>query len=62
MQLFAPLFNESFVFQDKRANMQIHYEQNLDQHMSLLMGRLIALAASHDILKEDLATAQRSVF
>ncbi|KAK7506157.1 hypothetical protein BaRGS_00002269 [Batillaria attramentaria] len=46
---------------DKRVNIQTHYEDNLEQHMSLLMGQFSVLAAKNEALQEELAVAKTKI-
>jgi hypothetical protein len=45
--------------QEKRKDMQKHYEHNLESHLSLLMGRVVELKLVNDSLQDELNIAKR---
>ena len=46
--------------QDKRKDMGKHYDSNMESHLSLLMGRVMELTMTNDMLRDELCTAKRS--
>ena len=44
--------------QDKRKDMQRHYDSNVESHLSLLMGRVVELTLTNDMLRDELCAAK----